>query len=132
MVRKLSKKYSKISPILGSRGLAFSIVDKANAFAYNLEETFQENAEPYDDAHIEMVEEEVKDFLSSPTQSTVTKLASPLEIDKIIGKLNIRMASGPDKIPVKALKLITPNVLTSMTKIFNKCLKFHHFPIHGN
>ncbi|GBM37538.1 hypothetical protein AVEN_4206-1 [Araneus ventricosus] len=37
-----------------------------------------------------------------------------------------KKATGPDDILNKALKMIPPNLLTCITKIFNKC-PFHHY-----
>ncbi|GBN61834.1 hypothetical protein AVEN_173395-1 [Araneus ventricosus] len=56
------------------------------------------------------------------------KLSSPLEIQAIIKKINSKKATGPDGIPNKALKMIPPNLLTCITKVFNKCLLHHYFP----
>ncbi|GBN36011.1 hypothetical protein AVEN_158735-1 [Araneus ventricosus] len=129
MARKLTKKFVSIPPILGPRGLVFSCADKANVFRNALEESFQENTEPYDDNFIENVENEIEDFFSTNITPSFSPLSSPAEILTIIAKLNIRKTSGPDKIPNKALKLLTPNALTFLTKIINKCLTFNYFPL---
>ncbi|GBM90145.1 RNA-directed DNA polymerase from mobile element jockey [Araneus ventricosus] len=111
-----------------TKGLVFSNIDKTNAFNHNLEESFLENAEPYDTDHIVLTENEIEPYFAFPPSTASPKPVAPAEIYEIIEKLNIQNASGPDKIPVKALKLITPNVLTFMIKLFNKCLLFLHFP----
>ncbi|GBO39415.1 RNA-directed DNA polymerase from mobile element jockey [Araneus ventricosus] len=129
MARKLTKKYVSIPPILGPSGLVFSCADKADIFRNALEESFQENIEPYDDNFIEKVENEIDDYFHTNNSPSPAPLSSPAEILTIIAKLNIRKTSGPDKIPNKALKLITPNALTFLTKIFNKCLTFNYFPL---
>ncbi|GBM22164.1 hypothetical protein AVEN_190821-1 [Araneus ventricosus] len=129
MARKLTKKYVNIPPILRPSGLVFSCEDKADVFRNALEESFQENIEPYDDNFIENVENEIDDYFFTNNIPSPAPLSSPAEILAIIAKLNIRKTSGPDKIPNKALKLLTPNALTFLTKIFNKCLTFNHFPL---
>ncbi|GBN33462.1 RNA-directed DNA polymerase from mobile element jockey, partial [Araneus ventricosus] len=129
MARKLTKKYVSIPPILGPSGLVFSCADKADIFRSALEESFQENIEPYDDNFIEKVENEIDGYFHTNNSPSSAPLSSPAEILTIIAKLNIRKTSGPDKIPNKALKLITPNALTFLTKIFNKCLTLNYFPL---
>ncbi|GBM26398.1 putative RNA-directed DNA polymerase from transposon X-element [Araneus ventricosus] len=129
MARKLTKKYVSIPPILGPSGLVFSCADKADIFRSALEESFQENIEPYDDNFIEKVKNEIDGYFHTNNSPSSAPLSFPAEILTIIAKLNIRKISGPDKIPNKALKLITPNALTFLTKIFNKCLTFNYFPL---
>ncbi|GBO07605.1 putative RNA-directed DNA polymerase from transposon X-element [Araneus ventricosus] len=129
MARKLTKKYVIIPPILGPSGLVFPCADKADVFRNALEESFQENIEPYYDNFIENVENEIDDYFCTNNIPSSAPLSSPADILAIIAKLNIRKTSGPDKIPNKALKLLTPNAPTFLTKIFNKCLTFNYFPL---
>ncbi|GFW13317.1 RNA-directed DNA polymerase from mobile element jockey [Trichonephila clavipes] len=88
---------------------------------------FQENAEPYNDQIIELVESETSDFLANSSMQ-VPPLTSPAEISKIINKLQNKKASGPDNIPNYALKLLPLNAITHLTKIINTCLKHRFFP----
>ncbi|GBM94616.1 hypothetical protein AVEN_189023-1 [Araneus ventricosus] len=60
--------------------------------------------------------------------STNIKLTSPQEILSFLKKINPRRATGPDSIPNKALQQIPTNVITFITKIFNKCLLCTYFP----
>ncbi|GFX03026.1 RNA-directed DNA polymerase from mobile element jockey [Trichonephila clavipes] len=99
---------------------------KAEEFKNNLEATFQENAEPYNDQIIELVESETSDFLANSSMQ-VPPLTSPAEISKIINKLQKQKASGPDNIPNYALKLLPLNAITHLTKIINTCLKHRFF-----
>ncbi|GBN35528.1 hypothetical protein AVEN_33022-1 [Araneus ventricosus] len=96
MARKLTKKYVNILPILGPRGLVFSSAEKVDVFWDALEESFQENTEPYDDNFIENVESEIEDYFNENNVPSSAPLTSPAEIMTIIAKLNIRKASGPD------------------------------------
>ncbi|GFU19909.1 RNA-directed DNA polymerase from mobile element jockey [Trichonephila clavipes] len=47
-------------PLLGFRGMVYDTLDKANLFADTMEESFQENSEPYNDEFIEKVERKVR------------------------------------------------------------------------
>ncbi|GBN05498.1 putative RNA-directed DNA polymerase from transposon X-element, partial [Araneus ventricosus] len=126
--RKYSRKFHKIPPILDTDGLKYTPLGKANAFKYLLENSFQTNPEPYDNRHISEVNRAVQHFLNSMRNDNNIKLTSPLEIQAIIKKINPKKATGPDGIPNKALKMIPPNLLTCITKVFNKCLLHHYFP----
>ncbi|GFX29930.1 probable RNA-directed DNA polymerase from transposon X-element [Trichonephila clavipes] len=50
--------------------LGYDTLDKANLFADTMEESFQENSEPYDDEHIEKVERKVHRYLRNISFST--------------------------------------------------------------
>ncbi|GFX11289.1 RNA-directed DNA polymerase from mobile element jockey [Trichonephila clavipes] len=114
-------------PLAGRNGILYSDDEKAEEFKNNLEATFQENAEPYNDQIIELVESETSDFLANSSMQ-VPPLTSPAEISKIISKLQNKKASGPDNIPNYALKLLPLNAITHLTKIINTCLKHRFFP----
>ncbi|GBM61035.1 hypothetical protein AVEN_79682-1 [Araneus ventricosus] len=47
MNQKLSKKFIPTPPILDTNGIKYTPLGKANAFKHNLENSFQENPEPY-------------------------------------------------------------------------------------
>ncbi|GFW04404.1 RNA-directed DNA polymerase from mobile element jockey [Trichonephila clavipes] len=121
------KKPTTIPPLAGRNGILYSDDEKAEEFKNNLEATFQENAEPYNDKIIELVESETSDFLANSSRQ-VPPLTSPAEISKIISKLQNKKASGPDNIPNYALKLLPLNAITHLTKIINTCLKHRFFP----
>ncbi|GFY29322.1 hypothetical protein TNCV_4724501 [Trichonephila clavipes] len=55
-------------------------------------------------------------------------LTSPNEVRDIIKKLQNRKAADPDPIPNIALKYLTLNALTHLTKIYSQCLIKNHFP----
>ncbi|GFU98370.1 RNA-directed DNA polymerase from mobile element jockey [Trichonephila clavipes] len=124
---RLVKKPVIISPLTGRNGILYSDDEKAEEFKNNLEATFQENSEPYNDTIIELVESETYDFLANSSMQ-VPPLTSPAEISKIIYKLQNKKASGPDNIPNYALKLLPLNAITHLTKIINTCLKHRYFP----
>ncbi|GFT72188.1 RNA-directed DNA polymerase from mobile element jockey [Trichonephila clavipes] len=104
-------------PLAGRNGILYSDDEKAEEFKNNLEATFQENAEPYNDQIIELVESETSDFLANSSMQ-VPPLTSPAEISKIISKLQNKKASAT--MPL--------NAITHLTKIINTCLKHRFFP----
>ncbi|GFS91673.1 probable RNA-directed DNA polymerase from transposon X-element, partial [Trichonephila clavipes] len=125
--RKITKRAAVIPPLHGPGGMAYSDFEKAEAFKDTLEVTFQENVEPYSDDKIEEVENVVGNYFDNFTTLTLP-LPSPNEVRGIIKKLQNRKAAGPDQIPNIALKYLTLNALTHLTKINNQCLIKNHFP----
>ncbi|GFT48864.1 RNA-directed DNA polymerase from mobile element jockey [Trichonephila clavipes] len=107
--------------------MAYSYFEKAEAFKDTLEVTFQENEEPYCDEKIEEVENLVNHFFDNFTTSTLP-LTSSSEVRGIIKKLQNRKAAGPDQIPNIALKYLTLNAITHLTKLYNQCLIKNNFP----
>ncbi|GFW12124.1 RNA-directed DNA polymerase from mobile element jockey [Trichonephila clavipes] len=107
--------------------MAYSDFEKAEAFKDTLEVTFQENVEPYCDDKIEEVENVVCNYFDNFTTLT-PPLTSPIEVRGIIKRLQNRKAAGPDHIPNIALKYLTLNAITHLTKIYNQCLIKNHFP----
>ncbi|GBO18646.1 putative RNA-directed DNA polymerase from transposon BS [Araneus ventricosus] len=67
-------------------------------------------------------------YIDNPKPSSNIKLTSPQEILSFLKKINPRKATGPDGIPNKALQQISTNVITFVTKIFNKYLLCNYFP----
>ncbi|GBO22578.1 putative RNA-directed DNA polymerase from transposon X-element [Araneus ventricosus] len=126
--RKFSRKYIQIPPILDTNGIKYNPLGKSNAFKYSLENSFQTNPEPYDDVHIDEVNRAIHRYIDNPKPSSNTKLTLPQEILPFLKKINPRKTTGPDGIPNKALQQIPNNVITFITKIFNKCLLCNYFP----
>ncbi|GFW57863.1 RNA-directed DNA polymerase from mobile element jockey [Trichonephila clavipes] len=105
--------------------MAYSDFEKAEALKDTLEVTFQENVESYCDDKIEEVENVVSNYFDNFTTLT-PPLTSPNEVRNIIKKLQIRKATGLDQIPNIALKYLTLNAITHLTKIYNQCLIKNH------
>ncbi|GFT43627.1 putative RNA-directed DNA polymerase from transposon X-element [Trichonephila clavipes] len=99
--------------------MAYSDFEKAEAFKDTLEVTFQKNEEPYCDDKIE-VENLVDHYFDNFATST-PPLTSPSQVRGIIKKLQNKKAAGPDQIPNTALKYLTLNALTHLTKLYNQC-----------
>ncbi|GFT78235.1 probable RNA-directed DNA polymerase from transposon X-element [Trichonephila clavipes] len=125
--RKITKRATVIPPLHGPGGMAYSDFEKAEAFKDTLEVTFQENVEPYSDDKIEEVENVVCNYFDNFTTFT-PPLTSPIKVRGIIKRLQNRKAAGPDHIPNIALKYLTLNAITHLTKIYNQCLIKNHFP----
>ncbi|GBO13245.1 RNA-directed DNA polymerase from mobile element jockey [Araneus ventricosus] len=126
--RKFSRKYIQIPPILDTDGFKYTPLGKTNAFKHSLENSFQTNPEPYDDVHIDEVNRAIHRYIDNPKPSSNIKLSSTQEFLSFLKKINPRKATGPDGIPNKALQQIPTNVITFITKIFNKCLLCNCFP----
>ncbi|GBM17263.1 putative RNA-directed DNA polymerase from transposon X-element, partial [Araneus ventricosus] len=99
--RKFSRKFQKIPPILDTDGLKYTSLGKANAFKYSIENSFQKNTGPYDNRHISEVNKAVQHFLNSTRNNNNIKLTSPLEIQAIIKKINLKKTAGPEGIQIK-------------------------------
>ncbi|GFV75889.1 probable RNA-directed DNA polymerase from transposon X-element [Trichonephila clavipes] len=125
--RKITKRATVIPSLHGPGGMAYSDFEKAEAFKDTLEVTFQENVEPYSDDKIEEVENVVCNYFDNFTTLT-PPLTSPIEVRSIIKRLQNRKAAGSDHIPNIALKYLTLNAITHLTKIYNQCLIKNHFP----
>ncbi|GFV75923.1 RNA-directed DNA polymerase from mobile element jockey [Trichonephila clavipes] len=124
---KITKRATVIPSLHGPEGMAYSDFEKAEAFKDTLEVTFQENVEPYSDDKIEEVENVVCNYFDNFTTLT-PPLTSPIEVRGIIKRLQNRKAAGPDHIPDIALKYLTLNAITYLTKIYYQCLIKNHFP----
>ncbi|GFW58800.1 probable RNA-directed DNA polymerase from transposon X-element [Trichonephila clavipes] len=90
-----------------------------------LKSLFRKSEEPYCDK-IE-VENLVNHFFDNFATST-PPLTSPSEVRGVIKKLQNTKAAGPDQIPNIALKYLTLNAITHLTKLYNQCLIKNHFP----
>ncbi|GBN39168.1 putative RNA-directed DNA polymerase from transposon X-element, partial [Araneus ventricosus] len=128
MNRKLSKKCIPTPPILDTDGMKYTPLGKANAFRHCLENSFQVNPEPYCNSHIKKVNRSISNYFHNIHNTSQPEMVSPQEVISLIKKLNPRKATGPDGVSNKALRMLTLNAVTHLTKIFNKCLALHHFP----
>ncbi|GBM98982.1 hypothetical protein AVEN_182632-1 [Araneus ventricosus] len=107
--------------------IKFTHLGKANTLLYSLEISFQTNAEPYDNSNIVNANKAIKIFINFPNQHSNVKLTSPQEIIYLLKKANPKKAIITDGIPNKAFQLISSNVITYNTKVFNKCLMHNYF-----
>ncbi|GBO07200.1 RNA-directed DNA polymerase from mobile element jockey [Araneus ventricosus] len=128
MNRKLSKKFIPTPPILDTDGIKYTPLGKANAFKHSLENSFQENPEPYCNLHINEVNNSINSYFNNLATFSTPDLISSQEVINLIKKINPRKATGPDGVPNKAIRMLTLNAVTHLTKIFNKCLILQHFP----
>ncbi|GBM34722.1 hypothetical protein AVEN_208883-1 [Araneus ventricosus] len=129
MNRKLSRKFIPTPPILDTEGIKYTPLGKANAFKHSLENSFPENPEPYCNLHINEVNNSINSIIfNNLATSSTLDLISSQEVINLIKKINPRKATGPDGVPNKAIKMLTLNAVTLLTKFFNKCLILQHFP----
>ncbi|GBL75093.1 hypothetical protein AVEN_249294-1 [Araneus ventricosus] len=82
----------------------------------------------YCSTHISNVNRTIKNYFTNFNNSEKPELVTPGEVIQLIKKMNPRKATGPDGVPNKALRMLTLNAVTHLTKIFNKCLTLLHFP----
>ncbi|GBM89207.1 putative RNA-directed DNA polymerase from transposon X-element [Araneus ventricosus] len=128
MNRKLSKKIIPTPPILDSDGMKYTPLGKANAFRFSLENSFQVNPEPYCNNHIKKVNRSISNYFQKLQIISQLDLVTPQEVIFLIKKLNPRKDTGPYGVSNNALRMLTLNAVTHLTKIFNKCLSLQHFP----
>ena len=78
---------------------------------------------------IRPINKSFSDYLDAPTQSSL--FLSPIdacEIGKIICSLDENKAHGPNSIPTKFLKLLSPTCSKVLSSIFNSCLRAGIYP----
>ncbi|GBM90166.1 hypothetical protein AVEN_20288-1 [Araneus ventricosus] len=125
---KVIKKFSPTLPILDTEGIKFTPIGKSNAFKHRQENSFQENPKPYCILHINEVNNFINSYFNNFATSSTPDLISSQEVINLIKKIKPRKATGPDGVPIKAIRMLTLNAVTHITKIFNKCLILQHFP----
>ncbi|GBN31697.1 hypothetical protein AVEN_62085-1 [Araneus ventricosus] len=84
MNRKLSKKFIPTPTILDTVGIKYTPVGKANAFKHNLENSFQENPEPYCNLHIDEVNNSIKSYFYNLTPFSTPDLIPSQEVINLI------------------------------------------------
>ncbi|GBN97932.1 putative RNA-directed DNA polymerase from transposon X-element [Araneus ventricosus] len=128
MNRILSKKFFPTPPILDTDGMKYTPLGIENAFRYSLENSFQGNQEQNCNSHINKVNLTINKYLRSLNTCSTPSIISPQEAINLIKKINPLKATGPDGVPNTALRMLTLNAVTHLTKIFNICLALRHFP----
>ena len=81
--------------------------------------------EPKSTAIIEKVDVALRSYFMTPASKT--KLTNP-EVQDAIGGLKFSNASGPKRIPNRALNHLPPRAVSLLALIFNAILVTHHFP----
>ncbi|GBM41919.1 hypothetical protein AVEN_142897-1 [Araneus ventricosus] len=119
MNRKLSKKFIPTPPILDTDGIKYTPLGKANAFKHSLENSFQENPEPYCNLHINEVNNSIYCYFNYLVTSSTPDRISSQKVINLIKKINPRKATGPDGVPNKAIRMLTLNAVTHLTKFFS-------------
>ncbi|GBM54953.1 hypothetical protein AVEN_33512-1 [Araneus ventricosus] len=121
MNRKLSKKFILTPLILEIiLGMKYTPLGKANAFRYSLQNSFQENPDPYYNSHINKVNRSINNHPRSLNTCSPTSIISPKEVINLIKRINPRKAIGPYGVSNKALRMLTLNAVTHLTKNFQQ------------
>ncbi|GFV06353.1 probable RNA-directed DNA polymerase from transposon BS [Trichonephila clavipes] len=130
--RFLKNKRSQIPTLNCAIDMAVTEPQKANLLANTIKNNFieyncmQDNYKQDD----KVVTSAVNNFLSS-SPSTQIEPAMPDEIINFIKNTSSKKASGKDTITNKMLKNFPIELILILTILFNKILKFHHFPSNG-
>ena len=126
MARVLTGKKTEVPPIHGRNGIAYSIEEKTEAFADQMEERFRPNVDFDPDYEWK---EEVNSLLQEDKESLEPlRAASPKEILETVRMLKNRRAPGPDGILNMALKNLPNRGLAAMANITNAIMRLCHFP----
>lgn len=123
--KKMKKPETPMPPIRNSTGgWARSNLEKAIAFAENLESVFQ----PFQDA-CEDHTEAVKSYLETATQMCLPLRNTTLkEVLREVRQLQEGKAPGYDLIDATLLKRLPHKGYMGLVKIYNACLRLAHFP----
>ncbi|GFV17282.1 probable RNA-directed DNA polymerase from transposon X-element, partial [Trichonephila clavipes] len=127
LIKMKKKKQITYPPLLGYRGLVYGTLEKANLFADTLEESFKENADPYDDEHIEKVERKVRRCMNNLSFHT-PPLTSPVKFAKSSPHWQTGRPPEPTRSKTSPSSRSHINAITFLTKIFNRCLMEGYFP----
>lgn len=118
-----------IPPLQTSNGrMVHTPLDKANALADVLEETFKPNTDPANDRHIVNVQRSVRVALAKKT-NFAPKTTNIVEIKGIIRNLKNKKAPGPDSIQNTVLKHLPNSAVEHLSNIINSSFKLCYFPI---
>ena len=109
----LNKGKSAIPPLFNGPEVLPFVINKAKLFAEN----FSNNSN-FDDSGISLHVFPSRTYLKQHNISIISKM-----VKKVITNLDLWKASGPDCIPVVALKKCEPEPTYILNEIFHKCLK---------
>ncbi|GBO08459.1 hypothetical protein AVEN_8603-1 [Araneus ventricosus] len=92
---KVIKKFIPTPPILDTHEIKYTLLGKANAFKHSIENSFQENPEPYCNLHVNEVNNSIISYFNNLATSSTLDLISSQEVINLIKKINPRNATGP-------------------------------------
>lgn len=128
IVKALKGNTTRMPPIHGETGMAFTHEEKAEAHADNLENQCSPLCDDEEDEDfIDRVERVVSERLADEDPRHIEH-ASPTEVKEAIKRCNANKASGPDGIGNAALKALPLKAVVSLTGIINATLRLRHFP----
>eukprot|EP00102_Acyrthosiphon_pisum_P013028 XP_008182429.1 PREDICTED: RNA-directed DNA polymerase from mobile element jockey-like [Acyrthosiphon pisum] len=120
--KSLLHKRPATHPLAGLNGLVFQAIEKAELIAYSLALQFTPNPRPLLPEVTEYIQHNLTE---SPSHNT---FSSPGLISSLLSKLPKNKAPGVDKITNTALRFLPKNMILTLTKILNGCLKLCYFP----
>lgn len=120
--KSLLHKSPATHPLLGPNGLVFSPHDKAELLADSMAHQFTLNPGP------DLPEVSLASHKLSSEPVTTKYFTSPGTIFKIISKLPKKRAPGEDLITNSALRFLPKNMILTLCKILNGCLRICYFP----
>lgn len=117
-------------PIHGPDGVAYAEQEKAEAFARCLQNQCTVNLQNADIDHLEMVTEFVEELKENAPDADEQTLdfVTPNEVVTLLGQLQKRKASGPDKISNTLLKILPKKPIIALVGIYNAMLRYQSFP----
>lgn len=127
MTKNLLRIPSKVPPLHGQNGMAYSSQEKADALADTLESAFMPNNDPSDLDHIEEVARFTRTLRSKVISPNDVDLVTVGELKLAISKLKNKKAPGADNIPNVVLKNLPTKALMAIVNLFNCMLKRQHF-----
>lgn len=124
---KNKNKREKIPPLKDGQNKLTTDIDKAEAFANALQNTFKPNptAGNHHEFH-QTLEKRLKNHY--PTKDQEIRITTIEEIAEVVKKLKNRKAPGKDGIPNLALKHLPTEGLEEIVNITNAIFKLRHFP----
>lgn len=128
IVKALKGSAPRMPPIHGETGMAFTLEEKAEAHADNLETQCSPLCvDEEDEDFIDRIERVVSRRLRNEDRQHIEH-ASPAEVKEAIARCKSKKAPGPDGIGNAALKALPLKAVVSLTGIINATLRLRHFP----
>ncbi|GBO25010.1 hypothetical protein AVEN_97105-1 [Araneus ventricosus] len=76
--------------------MKYTPLGKANVFRHSLENSFQENLEPYCNIHIIKVNRIIKNYFTNANYTKSFRSYHPMRVIQLIKKINPKKATRPD------------------------------------
>lgn len=124
-IKLITNEKQQILTLKSGNTIATTDQEKAEALAAYFESSFSNNTHLNSSFTNYISRELNKPFYTVPER---IKFISPSEIKYLINKLKNKKSPGIDKIPNIVIKKLPPKVISSLTSIYNSCLRINYFP----